>query len=96
MSYAHLSPFERCDVESLHRAGQSVRSIAKELGRSPSTISRELKRNTMARGRYRALHGQEAYHERRTRSVKPQTLTMNTQLRTYVEEKLAEKWSPEP
>jgi IS30 family transposase len=44
MSYAHLSIIERSKLEILHKQGQSSRAIAKELGRHPSTICRELDR----------------------------------------------------
>ena len=42
--YSHLSLDERVQIEKRHDLGQSARKIAKALGRSPSTISRELKR----------------------------------------------------
>lgn len=44
MSYCHLTPFERGRLDTLHKQGLSIRSIARELSRSPSTISRELRR----------------------------------------------------
>ena len=44
MSYCHLTPFERGRLDTLHKQGHSIRSIAQELSRSPSTISRELRR----------------------------------------------------
>ena len=40
----HLSSSERDKITILHGEGLSIRKIAKELGRSPSTISRELNR----------------------------------------------------
>ncbi|AUJ23242.1 hypothetical protein A21D_00127 [Virgibacillus dokdonensis] len=45
MSYKHLTTFERARIETLKDQGISIRTIAKKLNRSPSTISRELKRN---------------------------------------------------
>ncbi len=47
MSYTHLSIVERSKLEILHQQGKSTRAIAKELGRHHSTISRELRRNTV-------------------------------------------------
>ncbi|MEK5164004.1 helix-turn-helix domain-containing protein [Paenibacillus sp. FSL R5-0527] len=44
MNYTHLSIIERSKLEILHQQGQSSRAIAKELGRHPSTICRELGR----------------------------------------------------
>jgi len=45
-SYDQLSLEERCQIAELRRAGGSIRQIAAALDRQPSTISRELKRNT--------------------------------------------------
>ena len=45
ISVRFLSQDERIEVADLHRAGVSVRQIARRLGRAPSTISRELRRN---------------------------------------------------
>lgn len=44
-SYFHLSPEERGAIMAMLAAGRSARAIAEVLGRSPSTVSRELKRN---------------------------------------------------
>src|SRR3954463_14854327 len=45
-SLRFLSMTERQRIDSLHRRGVSVREIARRLDRSPSTVSRELRRNT--------------------------------------------------
>jgi len=45
-AYGQLSLEERCSIAELRRAGRSVRQIAAALDRQPSTISRELKRNS--------------------------------------------------
>ncbi|HSH99782.1 MAG TPA: helix-turn-helix domain-containing protein, partial [Reyranella sp.] len=42
--YGHLTLEERCTIAQLQQAGQSKRQIAAALDRSPSSISRELKR----------------------------------------------------
>ncbi|MGC5173381.1 helix-turn-helix domain-containing protein, partial [Microbacterium sp. DT81.1] len=49
----YLSFAEREEIAVGIAAGESVRSIAARIGRAPSTVSRELTRNTV-RGRYRA------------------------------------------
>ena len=95
MPYTHLSPFERGNIELLLGSGWSLRQIARELGRSPSTLSRELARNRRPRGGYRAVAAQQAYRQRRSRSVKPRKLWVNRRLRRHVEAKLREKWSPD-
>lgn len=46
MSYVHLTTSERVKIETYLELGFSVRKIAGRLGRQPSTISRELKRNS--------------------------------------------------
>jgi len=66
------------------------------MNRSASTISRELKRNVNARGKYHAVQSQQRYIEERKKCVKPCKLDMNTELREYVTRNLEEEqWSPE-
>ena len=61
-------------------AGGSVRTIAAQLGRSPSTVSRELRRNREAGGGYRASSAHAmAYH--RASRPKPAKLAVNLALR---------------
>ncbi len=74
----------------------SVREIARRLGRSPSTISRELKRNAASDSQYRARLAQ-AHAERRLRRPKVSKLASCGALREYVQSKLggAQRWSPE-
>ena len=50
MSYTHLTPCERNVIERMKRFGSSKAEIARMLGRDPSTISRELRRNRDADG----------------------------------------------
>jgi len=50
MSYQHLNAIERGQIQAMIRAGCSVRPIARALGRSPGTISREIHRNKSPRG----------------------------------------------
>lgn len=74
-------------------AGESLRAIARELGRSPSTISREV-RASGGRNRYRALGA----HRRALRSAsrpKRGKLARLPQLREEVERRLLKRWSPE-
>lgn len=46
MSYHHITITERCCIYQFLNSGMSIRAIAKALHRSPSTISREIARNT--------------------------------------------------
>jgi len=75
--------------------GVSPGAIARQLGRSPSTISRERKRNGNVRGRYAAPRAQEGYVARRTRCVRRYILQPNAPITAHVCEKLREEWSPE-
>ncbi|MDQ0724975.1 IS30 family transposase [Paenibacillus sp. W4I10] len=92
MSYSHLSIIERSKLEILHKQGQSSRAIAKELGRHPSTIYRELER-TVSLQPYQAEHAQSAYQERRKASVSPGK--WSKAIANSLEEKLQATWSPE-
>jgi len=87
----YLSFAEREDVSILHAQGEGVRDIACHLRRSPSTISRELRRNAATRGgnlEYRATTAQ--WHaDRRARRPKIAKLAANDKLRDYVQERLA-------
>jgi IS30 family transposase len=90
----YLSFAEREEIAVGRAAGKGVRMIAAELGRSPSTISRELRRNAMtsprAHGEYRASTAQWKA-DLFARRPKPAKLAINHRLRAYVEERLAGK-----
>lgn len=91
LSSRYLSLEEREEIAILRAGGCGVREIARRLDRSPSTISRELRRNAATRGGplgYRATTAQ--WHaERRARRPKPAKLAINEELRRYVQERLA-------
>jgi IS30 family transposase len=84
------------DREELSRglaAGLSLRSIAAGLGRAPSTVSREVKRNG-GRSRYRAAWADAAAWDR-ARRPKPCRLAGNERLRAAVVDGLTQQWSPQ-
>lgn len=88
----YMSAEERIQIADLKLAGESVRSIGRRLGRSPSTISRELKRNC-PRGRYSPHAAQRQAEQRRAR---PKAFKLDRpELREIVQSKLCAKWSPE-
>ena len=72
-------------------SGLSMRKIAEELGRSPSTISREIGRNH-GRQKYRATDAEERAWQQALRP-KPCLLAANKSLRIVVAKKLADHWS---
>jgi len=92
-SAQHLSLVEREEISRGVAAGEPLRSVARRLGRAPSTVSRELARNG-GRRRYRAHRADKAAWKRARR---PQSckLVENPQLRRVVEELLVERWSPQ-
>jgi IS30 family transposase len=73
--------------------GLSLRTIARQLDRAPSTISREIKRNG-GLNRYRANHADEAAWDRAHRP-KPCKLVGNLQLQRIIASKLLCHWSPD-
>ncbi len=88
-----LSLAEREEVSRGLVAGRSFAAIAGQLGRAPSTISREVGRNG-GRDDYRATRSDQAAWERALRP-KPCKLACHPALRRTVSAKLCRKWSPE-
>ncbi len=90
-----LSFTEREEIALARAGGESMRAIAGRLGRSPSTVSRELARNAGCAGQsYRVTTAHALAHERASRP-KPAKLAVNLELRRAVETDLARKYSPE-
>lgn len=90
--YKHLTIKEREKLYEMRILGAGIRKIAREMGRSPSTISRELKRNTE---QYSPSDAQTAYHARRKNSVRKYVLAdqeLNRQVRFFLGHMY---WSPE-
>ncbi|MBX3327132.1 MAG: IS30 family transposase [Nitrospira sp.] len=93
MPYHHLTLEERLMIAPMRILGWSIRSIASQLGRAPSTISRELRRNRDGTGAY-AGYWAHRDAQRRRRAGRPSRLTRGV-LATYVQEKRQSRWSPE-
>jgi transposase, IS30 family len=90
-----LSQDERIEIADLRHAGWSIRQIAHRLGRAPSTVSRELRRNaTRSRG-YRPFDAHRHATARRARNHR-RRIEINGELRQLVAELLAQRWSPQP
>jgi transposase, IS30 family len=90
---AHLSATEREEISRGLMAGHSMRALARQLGRSPSTISREIERNG-GREKYRAA---AADHRAWCFAERPKSclLADNEPLRMAVAERLQQNWSPQ-
>jgi IS30 family transposase len=89
--YRQLDVEERCAIARLSAEGRSIRQIAADLDRAPSSIARELKRNGGAAG-YRPAYAEEQARARRWIGSR---LDRDRDLRELVLGQLAEGWSPE-
>jgi len=91
LSGRYLSLAEREELAILRAQGTGIREMARQVGRSASTVSRELRRNAATRGgglEYRATTAQ--WHaERSARRPKPAKLAANAALRAYVQDRLS-------
>jgi IS30 family transposase len=91
----YLNEDERLHIADRHRERATVRQIAAELGRDPSTISRELRRNAHpVSGDYRP-HAAQARAEARRPRPKISKIAAGAALRQAVQDGLDLKWSPE-
>jgi transposase, IS30 family len=92
--YHQLSFEERFVIEVMYRAGTVVREIATFLRRSPNTVSREVRKNSV-RGVYGAEKAKHKVSARRWRAKSQcMKVAMDSFLSRFVEEKLEQKWSP--
>jgi IS30 family transposase len=90
---AALTRAEREEISRALAEGRSIRSIAARLGRAPSTVSREIRRNGGA-GNYRAVPADDAAWDRARRPQRCK-LAKNRPLAKLVSEKLRQLWSPQ-
>lgn len=89
-----LSYYERQIIETRLRGKWEIRRIARYLNRSPSIISREVKRNIHPEGRYLALYAQ-SLAKKRTHMTNKKKMDTDSKLSFYVRKKLEKDWSPE-
>lgn len=90
----YLSVVDREHLHDLHRSGLSIRAIALIMKRSPSTVSRELHRNTISDRGYLPHTAHRLSVRRRSRPRTPKIMA-NDELRAYVRQRLSRKWSPQ-
>lgn len=93
MKYKHLSESERTMLSRLRQQGMAIPAIASLLQRSPSTLYRELARNSCRDGRYRV---EKAESRARGRShLSGKNLRLTEDMMTYIHAHLQRYWSPE-
>ncbi len=92
MAYTHLTPEERHHIEKRYKLKDSTSTIALALGRSQSTISRELRRNRGQRG-YRHKQAQAKAQQRH--ADKPKAVKLTPELAGSIGTLLEQQWSPE-
>ena len=94
--HSHLTQTQRIELSLLMRMGSSQRAAASVLAVSPSTICRELRRNTKSDGRYHATYARlQAIARRISANQRLRKLLGNTPLEAYIETRLRLHWSPE-
>src|ERR671910_2369614 len=95
VSSRFLSEDERVTIADLHRRGRGARAIAREVGRDPATISRELRSNLdPASGQYRPFAAQRMAAARRARPGRGK-LACDAGLAGVVQEQLRRRGRPE-
>ncbi|WP_215456950.1 IS30 family transposase [Streptomyces sp. ATCC 21386] len=91
----YLREADRIHIADRLREKATVRAIAAELGRSPSTVSREIRRNRHpGNGQYRP-HAAQARADARRPRPKPGRTGQNPELRNFIQDHLDLRWSPE-
>ncbi len=97
-NYTQLSLVQRYQIESLLKVGLTQKLIAEQIGVHPSTVGRELRRNTALRGRtageYVASNAQRKTDLRHQQKPKQVLFTGNMK-RHAVKKLMVDKWSPE-
>lgn len=94
-SYTHFTLKEQICLEEMRKLGKKVTEIAEILGRSKSTISRELKRNSNKQGEYNSWGAYSKAIARRKACVRKARIQPRTELYRFINEKLKKFWSPE-
>ncbi|MBI5236893.1 MAG: IS30 family transposase [Deltaproteobacteria bacterium] len=93
--YLHLSLSERDLITTMLAEGKSLGEVAKALGRSKSTVSRELKRNATPAYRLYMSHRAHGRAEERKKQANTHQRLKNERIEAYVRSMLKDGWSPE-
>jgi len=94
ISSRYLSVLEREKIADLRREGKGIREIAREIGRDPGTVSREVRRNSNNGGRYEP---HQAHRRSVLRRFRPKLAKIagNPALAAFIQERLSLRHSPE-
>ncbi len=96
VKYQRLTMLEREEISRQIASGNSLRAIARSIGRAPSSISREIiQSQVVERKYYRAVFAQRYSNKMRHKLRKNRKLANNIPLRKIVLYYLAKNWSPE-
>ena len=90
--YNQITMEERCEIARLRSSGYSIRQIATDLDRSPSTVAREMRRNGSKQSGYKPAYADQQSRARRWTGSR---LDRNSSLRKTVLSQLSRGWSPE-
>ncbi len=93
MEYRRLTREDRYQIEALLQRGLSLRSIARQLDRSPSTVSREIRRLKINRDTYRAEEAERKSQILRRQSH-PELCRVDDEIKHYIQKKIRRSWSP--
>ena len=92
MGYKHLSLEERYYIKTAKKSGKTLTEISSDMGRSQSTISRELLRNTGKRG-YRHKQAMQLAQKRHT--LTPKRVKLTESIKAQIASLIRRDWSPE-
>lgn len=95
MGYTHIDDSERRRIETALESGKGVRAIARMTGRSPSTISEELGRNSVRKKYSRQRAELKASLRRKRSKLQCMKVAMDPELKKYVTENIERDQSPE-
>ncbi len=94
-NYQHFTDIDRVTIMLLRRNGLGVRAVAQQIGRSPNSVSRELRRHSTAGSPYDAAHAAESARVNRRHCRPPRKLMEGSELFEIVLDMLRNYWSPQ-
>jgi len=96
LNYKHLTLEERYHIQAYKKAGYKQKEIANEIGVNPSTICRELKRNSSTQIKnYSAKPANRASCDRRIYASKKSNMKIDYKLKKILKKYILKDWSPE-